>query len=262
MRPCSVRLTLLICLFGGAVPLPAQDQPSTPAVMPAQDGGIRQVLESIVIPPIAHAPFTATLVTEWSRPTPDGATVTFINERQVARDAQGRLYEERWALVPKNGEFKSKMQWIQIADARQQTLYNCSVAAHVCMLLRYNPARDLAAAATPALAGGPLSNGRGSVQVDNLGTQTISGMDTIGTRITTTFNPGAVGNDKPVVQVRETWRSEQLAVNLLSKISGPLIGTETFSITELNATPPDPALFAVPAGYTVRDERQTRPASN
>jgi len=37
------------------------------------DGGVREVLESIVVPPIPHEPFTATLITEWVRYTPDGA---------------------------------------------------------------------------------------------------------------------------------------------------------------------------------------------
>ena len=110
----------------------AQQQHSRPAV---QDGGVREVLESIVIPPIPHAPFTATLDTEATKYTADGATMTFVNERHIARDGQGRIYEERWLLVPKNSNVKSWMNWIQIADPKQRTLYNCSPQKHICDLL-------------------------------------------------------------------------------------------------------------------------------
>jgi hypothetical protein len=231
-------------------------------VIPAQDGGVREVLESIVIPPIPDSPFTASLITEWVRYSPGGASITFINKRAVARDAQGRLYEERWALVPKDSDVKSRIQWIQIADPRLRTLYNCNMVSHVCDLLRYNPAPDLAAATAQPQPSGPLPGGRGTVQLENLGTRVIGGMETTGTRVTTTLNPGTIGNDQPVVTSSETWRSDQLAVNLLSIRTDPLFGTQTFNISELNATPPDPQLFELPAGFTVRDQRATRAPSN
>src|SRR5215469_14739719 len=116
---------------------------------PTQDGGVRQVLESIVIPPIPNSPFHATLDTEWVRFAPDGGTITFVNERHIARDGRGRIYEERWDLVPKfhlNGDVASKMTWIQIADPKLRTLYNCSTDRHVCDLVTYDPAKDLTAA--------------------------------------------------------------------------------------------------------------------
>src|ERR1700756_1236885 len=70
---------------------------------PSRDGGVREVLESIVIPPLPNAPFTATLDTEWVRYAGEGATITLVNERHIARDRNGRVYQERWYLVPKNG---------------------------------------------------------------------------------------------------------------------------------------------------------------
>ena len=112
-------------------PMPPQPQradvrPRPGQAQPAQDGGNREVLESIVIPPIPNAPFFATLATESVKYSADGATMTFVNERHIGRDGQGRIYEERWLLVPKGSGIKSYMNWIQIADAKQHTLYNCS----------------------------------------------------------------------------------------------------------------------------------------
>lgn len=242
-------------------PIPQQPPTYQRGVIPAQDGGVREVLESIVIPPVPNAPFTASLITEWVRYTPDGASITMVNERRVARDERGRLYEERWALVPKDSDVQSRLQWIQIADPHQRTLYNCNMIARVCDLLRYDPARDLAAATAAPPPDGPLPGNRGFLQTENLGTRIIAGMETTGTRVTTTLNAGAAGNDRPVVKTSETWRSEQLAVNLLSIRTDPLFGTQTFTVSELDAAPPDPRLFELPVNFPVRDQRAARPPS-
>ena len=120
---------------------------------------MREVLESIVIPPIPNVPFTATLATEATKYTADGTSMTFVNERRIARDAQGRLYQERWYLVPKGGNVKSTMNWIQIEDPKQRTLYNCSTQKHICDRLVWDFARNLAAANPPKGRSGPLPDG-------------------------------------------------------------------------------------------------------
>jgi hypothetical protein len=164
-------------------------------------------------------------------------------------------------LVPKGSNIPSRVDWIQIADPNQHTLYNCNMMTEVCDLMTWNSAPDLAAAAPPPPMNGPLRGNRGSIQTENLGTRMVAGAETTGTRVTTTWNAGVMGNDAPVTEVRETWRSAPLAVNLLSIRSGPLIGTQTFTITELDPSPPDPAIFDPPAGFQVHDERATRPPS-
>ncbi len=132
-------LSSLVCV----AQVPTTQHPvSHPA---AQDGGVREVLESIVIPPIPHAPFSATLATEATKYAADGATMSLVNERHLARDAKGRVYQERWLLVPKNGKIKSTMNWIQLADPNLRTLYNCSPERHLCDLLVYDPSSELAA---------------------------------------------------------------------------------------------------------------------
>src|SRR5271165_4821312 len=91
----------LVCLAQTSQP---QAPPQSHIATPSRDGGVREVLESIVIPPIPNAPFTATLDTEWVRYAGDGATITLVNERHIARDRMGRIYQERWYLVPKSGK--------------------------------------------------------------------------------------------------------------------------------------------------------------
>lgn len=88
-----------------------------------QDGGVREVLESIAVPPKVGAPFTLTLETEWRKQLYDGGTVTSVNKRRIARDASGRVYQERWALVPKNDDrVNSMMTVIRIGSKDAYTL--------------------------------------------------------------------------------------------------------------------------------------------
>ena len=227
----------------------------------SQDGGVREVLESIVIPPIPHAPFSATLATEAVKYAADGTTMTFVNERHIARDAQGRIYEERWFLVPKNGNVQSKMNWIQLIDPKQRTLYNCSHARHMCDLLSYDPASDLAAALPNKGSSGPMPHGDGNIAWEDLGIRTIAGIETAGTRKTVISNAGAVGNDQPLTSMSEYWHSAQFGINLLSIRSSPFFGRQTFTITELSSGDPDPQLFGLPAGFKVNDQRKSPPIS-
>lgn len=232
---------------------------------PVQDGGVREILESIVIPPIPGAPFTATLDTEWVRFAPDGGTITFVNERHIARDGRGRIYEERWSLVPKfqpNVDIPSKITWIQIADPKLHTLYNCSIAKHVCDLLTYDPAKDLAAAQPRTPPPATATGDRGlPTTLEDLGTRNIAGVETVGIRQTYRIEVGSMGNDQPMTSMKEEWHSQVLGINLLSIRAGPMVGKETFTITELNASEPDPQLFELPSGYKVSDQRKNPPIS-
>ena len=174
--------------------------------------------------------------------------MTFVNERHIARDGQGRIYEERWTLVPKNGDLKPFMTWIQISDPERRVWFNCSPHTHICDQRRYDPRIDL-----PAASRRTGSRGDGSESWEDLGERTILGVETVGVRKTTTINPGVMGNDQPLTSVREYWHSDLLGINLLSTVSSPLFGKQVFTITEMNPGEPDPQLFDLPAGYSVRD---------
>ena len=251
-----------------ALSLKAQDQtaPNAPKkqvqFVDTQDGGVREILQSIEVPPKSGAPFTLTLETEWVKILYDGGTVTFVNKRRIARDSAGRTYQERWALVPKNDDrVKSMMTVIQIADPNAHTLYNCFlvVKTNTCELLTYTGSTsNIYRPASPAT--GPLPGNQGDVLHESLGKQIIAGVETEGTHDVTTYNPGVFGNDRKVTIEQEFWYSPQLGINLLSIRSDPRIGKQTFTVTGVVQSDPDPALFELPAGFKVVDRRQTVPA--
>jgi hypothetical protein len=243
-----------------AAPLASQETKRTVQQYTVADGGVRETLESIVIPPKAQAPFTLTLETEWVKALNDGGTITLVNKRQIARDAAGRIYQERWFLVPKNGKAESRMTAIQIADPNTHTLYNCFPLAreHTCELTEYAPSTT----AIYKMEGpptGPLPGDQGNAIHEELGKQFIAGMETVGTRDSLIYNPGVFGNDRTLTMEREFWYSVQLGINLLSIRSDPRIGKQTFTVTTVVLGEPDAALFELPAGFKVVDRRQSAP---
>jgi hypothetical protein len=260
MRKATLALLSFAVLLSFALPSRAQTPPAqqtqaqTPPVYSLQDGGTRTVLHSIVVPPKANAPFTTSLQTEWVRIFDDGGRTTLVNERRIARDTQGRIYQERWWLVPKDGKEKSFMTAIEISDPDEHTLYTCRTENHVCDLTRY----ALSSSASYGVAErttGPLPNDEGYAIHEDLGKQWIAGVETVGSRESTTYNQGVFGNDRKYTTSREFWFSPQLGFNLLSKRSDPRFGTQTFTIVNLTLGEPDAQLFQLPEGFTVVDHR-------
>ena len=61
---------------------------------------------------------------------------------------------------------------------------------------------------------------------ESLGSQLIEGVTAEGTRLTTTFAVGSVGNDREIVTTNETWFSKQLGVAVLTRISDQALHVE------------------------------------
>ncbi len=255
MRALPTMLLMLVQSFA-PVYAPAQTTPQPqPPVVHGNDGGTSGRMESIFIPPIPGAPFTLTLVTEWSRPLSSGGSFTLANRRHIARDGKGRIYQERWILVPKGSKIESHMDIFQITDPAQHTWYNCGVREKVCDLLPYGLTTDMIY--KPAIGTtGALPNGKGFHQHEELGLSNARGVDTTGYRETTTLNPGVLGNDQPMVLTREFWYSPHLGINLVSKVDDPQSGKQTFEVVELTTSEPDPKFFLLPEGYKVVDQRK------
>jgi len=268
MRRASFFLLLLLtALTFVTISLLAQEPGTSQTPKPpihfvtTQDGGVHEVLQSIVVPPKAGAPFTLTLETEWERQLPEGGHITFVNKRRIARDATGRVYQERWALIPKNDpRVQPVMTIIQIADPNAHTRHDCFFLpkTNTCELLSYSGStNNVYRPESPAT--GPLPGDEGTALHETLGKQFIQGVETEGTHDTIIYNPGVFGNDRKVTLENEFWWSPQLGLNLLSIRNDHRIGKQTFTVTSLLLGDPDPALFQLPAGFSVVDRRQTPP---
>jgi hypothetical protein len=263
-QPCEydaggrMRIPLFKALVTGtlaiAIPALAQQQPQPQQPIRRPDGGTSGSMESIFIAPKPGAPFSFTLHTEWMRPLGNGGAFTLTNERHIVRDGRGRIYQERWALVPKGGQAKSVMTTIQITDPEQHTWYNCITFTKVCDLYHYSlSSTDVFAPFTAPTSSSP--KGTSSHEHQDLGVSTYQGENTHGYREITTIAPGEMGNDQPMVSTREFWYAPRLAVNLLSTVDDPFSGKQVFTVKDLSISEPEPSYFQVPVDYKVVDRR-------
>jgi hypothetical protein len=223
-----------------------------PAPQHARDGGTHETFESIFIPSMPNAPFTATVNTEWIRQSSDGGNITLVNHRSIARDGKGRIFQERAWFVPNDGKHESTAYQIEISDPGSHERYVCRTADHVCRLEQFfapNFAVSRTAAASPGWPGAPT--------IENLGTQNVSGLETIGTRETTLVETQTIGNEAPILERKEFWYSPQLGVNLITKRQEARFATQqNFEVTNIALGEPDAQLFEVPGGYKVIDLRK------
>ena len=236
---------VLVAVLGAAVitvcAAQSREQPRPP------DGGTREVLISILIPSIPNAPFSATVITHTTRQFADGTTVTQGNHRAIARDRAGRIFQERRMLVPEDGKHESILTQIEISDPVAHELYICVPQENACQVETFS-----APAFSPPAA---ASSANSSHTVEDLGRQTLGGLETAGRRETTVIESGAIGNDQPMLVRREFWYSPQLAVNVVSKVQDPRSGTQEFEMSDIVLGDPDAKLFKIPKNATLYDLR-------
>ncbi|HWE86882.1 MAG TPA: hypothetical protein VG267_18195 [Terracidiphilus sp.] len=254
VRLCSLLILASALVSAGQAQNPPEKQP----VVKFADGGADAsgvgLMDSIFIPPKAGAPFDLKLGAEWSRAMANGGSFTLVNERRIVRDSRGRIYQERFTLVPKGGDLQPQMTVFQITDPDQHTWYNCAPYNKVCDLRSYRLSTTMHF--QPQLeTSGALPDGKGYRQDDDLGEGSQHGLGTHGYREVYSFNPGAMGNDKEMTITREFWFSPQLGINLSSLVDNPQTGKQIFTVKELSTSEPDPSMFEVPADYRVIDRR-------
>lgn len=220
----------------------------------APEGGTRPILVSIFIPPVVDAPFTATVNTIWTGRAPDGSTYTVKNHRTIARDSAGRIFQERRRLTPDGDKQETAITELDFINPTSHEQVVCDPDGHVCEIYNYwlmaSTVENSSADRVSAAAG---------VTREDLGHDTIAGLDTVGTRETTTIAAGTIGNDRPLDVVTEFWYSPQLGFRLLLNRADPRTGSASFRVTDIHLGEPDAKLFNPPSEYTIVDAR--RPAT-
>jgi len=86
-------------------------------------------------------------------------------------------------------------------------------------------------------------------QSESLGKQNLEGVQSEGTRTTSTLPAGEIGNDRPIQTVSERWYSPELQAVMMTKHNDPRSGEETFRLTNVSRGEPSPDLFQVPPTY-------------
>lgn len=90
--------------------------------------------------------------------------------------------------------------------------------------------------------------------MEDLGTETIAGIEARGRRTVTTTPAGAIGNNEPLVRTSEMWTAVAPGLRGLvaSQVSDdPQSGKTDKELVNLNQSEPDPSVFEPPAEYEI-----------
>jgi len=249
----------------------------------AQRGGIASVStfdrseDSVV----QGAPYSATFTTTSVQTLADGNRITQSSKGSISRDSEGRT--RRDMPLPAIGNLSAKgdaPHLVFIQDPVNQVAYTLNLTDKTAQKLPEPPMafrtadRGVDSGATKIgdgaqtkqffiRSGGPgmplppppalalMTDDRGQVKSENLGSQTMEGVVVNGTRTTRTIPAGEIGNEKPIEIVTEVWTSPDLKTIVYSKRTDPRMGEETFQLTNIERSEPDASLFTVPQDFKV-----------
>jgi len=119
-------------------------------------------------------------------------------------------------------------------------------------------ARLATAVAPVAMPGMAFGSGgqKWETRTEQLGIQNFEGVDAEGTRTITTIPADAIGNERPIEIVYERWYSKELQQVVYSRHFDPRFGEQTYKLTNINRSEPDPSLFQVPHSYRILNDFQ------
>ncbi len=223
---------------------------------------------------VTGAPYSAEEVAEQVQTLADGTHITQPSRKTIYyRDSSGRTRIERTFPLPPGATGAAGPNIIEISDpvsGAHYTLDPRSRTAHKfsfpsvpvppapgARLSQSASVPTAMQASTRALSpsSGESQAQRPQFSHESLGTQTIEGVLAEGSRTTVTYPIGAVGNDRPIISVSETWTSPELKTVVLSKNSDPRNGDSTTRLTNISRLEPDASLFQIPSDYEIVDQQ-------
>lgn len=208
-----------------------------------------QNVQRIFVTPIPGEPFTATVTMERSSMRQGGPALTFQSTSTIARDVGGRIYSEFRPLAPASLPQAVPVQSILLYDPATRISSRLFPQQHTyaATALSRPPETDtLGPLASPTGRGYPQSQ---FTKQEDLGTQTIAGVEAHGMRETQTIPAEASGSGTEVVLTNEYWYSPELRINLRITHTDPRFGSSATTVISLTRAAPAASLFGVPADY-------------
>jgi hypothetical protein len=212
-----------------------------------------------------------TLKTSFEQKLPDGNYIRGYVRTHEVRDSAGRFRSEAPLGCYRDDDGKIEMEYgVHVSDPVSKESFSWEVGPLAGKVVRATHARTIASA--PAAEADLEESDRkakvvkllmpphGEYKTDDLGTRTIAGVVTHGTRTTRTIPAGEEGNELPLTTVQEEWRAPGVGVMLMIS-DDPRSGRTTSEVEEMTRGEPDASLFAPPPGYKVVFHRTvTEPA--
>jgi hypothetical protein len=216
---------------------------------------------------VTGAPYSGVEVVTTQRVMGNGNTIQRSTQTSVYRDSAGRTRVEQTLPARGSAAGQSTRTVVTIHDPVAHVMHTLDPQARTDRDVTIRGGgRGSGSGARPFQGrgnAGSTSTATGSstrpadpnTVTENLAMQTINGVQATGTRVTRTIPAGKIGNAQAIQTVHETWYSADLKMPVMVKTSDPRTGTTTRQLTNITRAEPDPALFQVPADYTVTSPR-------
>jgi hypothetical protein len=193
---------------------------------------------------VAGKPYSANQVTHSVQTLANGSHIDRTVTNLVWQDDQGRFRMET----------TDNRRRVVIQDMVSQAIYSIDMEHKTARKSAMMPARE-----AQKIAGdvSPVEEARATARrfpnelVEDLGAQLINGVTALGVRVTTTIPIGAIGNDQELKSVAERWYSNDIGALVKSVTTDPRSGINTYELTNIVRSAPDPALFRLPAGVVI-----------
>lgn len=220
------------------------------------NGGL---IHTLVAAPVTGQPYSAIQVHKTKRTLADGTNITHAGHHSVYRDSSGRARVEVRLPNPQKVQPDPVMVFVSDPVAHTMLMWSTdSKAAKVATLIRIPEQKQNAAKTAPAQVR-PTADSRPQpvVTTEDLGTDVLQGIPVTVTKTTTVVPVGRSGNDAPITKTEEVWTSQDMKLVMKEQWEDPRSGERTVELDQFSRAEPDPALFRAPAGYSVKDIRET-----
>ena len=232
---------------------------------------------------VVRLPYTAGYKNMHVNILANGSTITTETTQVTALDTQGRRYTSS-TTVPAS-ENQTARTTVTVFDPVERTTTSWSVPGKRASVLKMPepgvartpcalPATTTAGTTSAVTSGvvgsvftssatatsSPTAVRREPPVVENLGTETIQGVEARGRRITTTTPAGTIGNNEPLVRTSETWTAIEpgfFGLMVRQSTDDPQFGKTTKELTSFTQGEPDASLFQPPSEYEIVTREQS-----
>jgi len=260
----NMRTVRIILSFAGlALPLLAGHALFSQAVTSVHNGRVTQGFGTGTGPSARKIePYTAIRKTTRVQKLADGATITHETTVKEARDSSGRTYRENRSAGAPGAEEASQVVFVTVHDPVNRVNITWNSNSTEAILTHFAEPGDIRirGAVSSNMPSAPTVRAEiARPEIEDLGIKTINGFEAKGTRTTRVIPAGRDGNDEPITVTQESWFSSALRMPVMTIGDDPRTGTSTMELTEIERAEPDPALFQIPEGYTVKERTPEQP---
>jgi len=198
--------------------------------------------------PVTGKPFSAIEVRRSVQTLNDGTLVENSDASHFYRDAEGRMRAES----PTRAEIFDLVSHVEYdLNLKDKTYSTAPISERVVSM----SVAVVGGHSSTSFSSSPLRDAPGQASstgiTEDLGTEIVNGINAKHSRVTVTVPVGAIGNNRQIRIVNERWYSDELQALVKTSNNDPRFGVNTYELTNIDQSAPDPALFQPPSGYTL-----------